>query len=192
MLIFICGKGGSGKDTLMNLILSGGRKDIKRLVLYTTRPKRDSEVEGVSYYFKSVEDFSDLENKGFFIETRSYDTVEGIWRYGTPLDVRDKDKVYITVGPYGQYTVLKERLGDDIKGIYLEASVYNCIKRMLERSNTEVDIIESCRRIYSDSNDYRDLDINKFDYIIDTNKLTVLEEVVLLNDYINTILQKDK
>ena len=47
----IIGKSSSGKDTVFKILKEDKELDLKGVVLYTTRPKRDSEINGVEYYF---------------------------------------------------------------------------------------------------------------------------------------------
>ena len=51
------GKAGSGKDTIMKKMLEL-YPDLYEIVSCTTRPRRDYEIEGINYYFYSVEDFT--------------------------------------------------------------------------------------------------------------------------------------
>ena len=45
----IVGKSSSGKDTIYKKLLSNATLQLKRIVLYTTRPIRAGEQEGVEY-----------------------------------------------------------------------------------------------------------------------------------------------
>lgn len=58
-LLAIMGKAGSGKDTILNKIIS--KKLIPNavpIVSCTTRPKRDYEEDGKDYHFLSREEFT--------------------------------------------------------------------------------------------------------------------------------------
>lgn len=53
-LLIITGPSGSGKDSVANGIIES--TDFKRIVTYTSRPKREYEIDGVHYHFcKKVE-----------------------------------------------------------------------------------------------------------------------------------------
>ena len=45
------GKSASGKDTIYNELRNDKTLDLKTIPLYTTRPKRNGEVEGIDYHF---------------------------------------------------------------------------------------------------------------------------------------------
>lgn len=168
MLIFICGKGGTGKDTMANLVLNRD-KDIQRVVMYTTRKPRDNEVDGIDYHFVSEDVFLSMESKGMFLETRSYNTVHGIKRYGTP--VLKEDKMYLLWGPWDLFTLINTLLSNEnipMRSIYLKANPIIRLTRMLDRDKSDDAVIEACRRIYFDEVDYKDCMEECFDYVIDT------------------------
>lgn len=79
LLVVISGPSGVGKDTLIERL----RERDPRLhysVSYTTRKPRHGEVEGVSYFFVSRQQFEELIKQGFLLE---YATYNGNY-YGTP------------------------------------------------------------------------------------------------------------
>ena len=59
MLLIICGKMCSGKDTIVKRLINKG---FKKVVTYTTRPKKRGEVDGVDYHYISKEDFEKKSN----------------------------------------------------------------------------------------------------------------------------------
>lgn len=56
MLVLISGVSGSGKDTIINKLIERDL-DIKKFPSYTTRDKRNCEIDGVNYFFVSEEKF---------------------------------------------------------------------------------------------------------------------------------------
>ena len=55
-LLIISGPSGSGKDTIIDEIIKRDEKTIVSISM-TTRAMRENEVDGVSYYFVSEEQF---------------------------------------------------------------------------------------------------------------------------------------
>ena len=53
-IYYMMGKSSSGKDTLYKEILNR-MPELQTLTLYTTRPRREGERDGVEYYFISDE-----------------------------------------------------------------------------------------------------------------------------------------
>ena len=81
-IYYMMGKSSSGKDTLYKEILNR-MPELQTLTLYTTRPRREGERDGVEYYFISDEAMEAYGNKGKIIELRTYHTVYGDWKYAT-------------------------------------------------------------------------------------------------------------
>ena len=79
LLIVISGPSGAGKGTVYNEVLAR-RPEIRRSVSVTTRAPRKGEIDGVHYYFKTVEEYQRMIANGEFLETASvYSNY-----YGTP------------------------------------------------------------------------------------------------------------
>ena len=66
--LIICGPSGVGKGTLLNRLFADFPAVFGKKVSHTTRPPRAGEVEGVSYYFVSKEEFERDIAAGLFIE----------------------------------------------------------------------------------------------------------------------------
>ena len=94
------GKSSSGKDTIYEEVLARGELGLKPFIMYTTRPIRAKETDGVQYHFVTVEKLHEMQEKRQVIELREYDTVDGKWYYFTA----DGDSVdmehcsYLTLG----------------------------------------------------------------------------------------------
>ena len=67
LLLVISGPGGVGKDTVIERLLELD-PNIKYSVSFTTRPKRDYEVDGVHYSFVSKPKFEELIGRGELLE----------------------------------------------------------------------------------------------------------------------------
>lgn len=80
LLIIISGPSGAGKGTVCKELLSMQLPDLELSVSATTRKPRSGEIEGISYFFKSKEEFVQMINQSEFIEyAQVYDNF-----YGTP------------------------------------------------------------------------------------------------------------
>ena len=78
-IYYMMGKSSSGKDTLLK-DLRKALPELRTMTLYTTRPIRDGERDGVEYFFVSEDTLNTFERQGRIIEQRAYDTMHGIWR----------------------------------------------------------------------------------------------------------------
>ena len=79
-LFVVSGPSGVGKGTVCNGILERV-ENLKVSVSATTRLPRPGDVEGVTYFFKSQEQFANMIKNGEFLEWAEYNGN----RYGTPV-----------------------------------------------------------------------------------------------------------
>lgn len=98
MITILCGKSGSGKDTLLGMLKDFG---FKPLISTTSRPMRDGECEGREYYFVSKSMFLERLENGKMLEYRKYNTlvggVEDTWYYGLERRELDDKGVYVVI-----------------------------------------------------------------------------------------------
>lgn len=99
LLFVISGPSGSGKGTAMRYLT--GRGMLERATTYTTRPPRETEVDGLDYHFVNEDTFYDLHEKGTIFEyTRTYSAS----LYGSPsvlLDSTDPRPLVVELDPAG-------------------------------------------------------------------------------------------
>jgi len=80
LLIVFSGPSGTGKDTVLDVLLRGNRT-VKKSISATTRAPREGERDGVDYHFITREAFLALVERGEMLEYAEY---VGNF-YGTPL-----------------------------------------------------------------------------------------------------------
>jgi len=151
-MIIIMGKSCSGKDSVVKALTGIG---YKKVVTYTTRPKRRGEVDGETYHFISNEEFAEKIGSGFFIEYKAYDTIEGRWYYGTSKDSCKssglKDVVVLT--PDGILDIMKstEFEGSKLYVVYIHADDVTLLRRLEARGDK---MEEATRRFSQDKLDF--------------------------------------
>ena len=104
-IYYIMGKSATGKDTIYKEVLKQ-RPDLKTIVMYTTRPIREGETDGVEYHFRSISEMEELRDSGKMIECRMYQTVFGPWYYFTMDDMQfdlESDANYLMIGTLESY-----------------------------------------------------------------------------------------
>lgn len=150
MAIIIFGKTASGKSRIVDELVKRG---FKKIVTTTTRPARKSEVDGVDYNFITDEEFKQLINTRYFAEWKKYDTAEGVWYYGSPLDEisRSDNKSIVILTPDG-YRDIKDELDEHIS-IYIYANNKTIRNRLSKRGDKKE---EADRRILHDNKDFKD------------------------------------
>lgn len=102
LLLVVSGPSGVGKGTICSKLMSE-RDNIKMSVSVTTRQPRPGETEGVSYFFRTEEEFMKMVEADAFLE---YMCVFGKNHYGTP-------KSYVEEQRNAGYDVILEI---DVKG----------------------------------------------------------------------------
>lgn len=158
------GKSSSGKDTIFKKVLRNF-PGFEEIVLYTTRPIRAGEVDGVNYYFVDNLVYKQMMQQNLIIESRSYNTVHGVWIYFTSAKNIDLDnKNYMIINTLEGYAKLKEYFGEEnIIPIYIEVDDYNRLLRAIEREKVDSNpkYNELCRRFLADSEDFSEEKILK-------------------------------
>lgn len=158
-LFYVIGKSATGKDTIFRELLEKADLGLKPLVLYTTRPMRAGEEQGVQYHFTDEAGLRKLETVGKVIELRSYDTVYGVWKYFTAdteaTDLAQQD--YLGIGVLESYLALRDYYGAErVVPLYIEVEDGERLQRALdrERAQQEPKYAELCRRFLADSEDF--------------------------------------
>lgn len=159
MVLGICGKSGSGKDTLIRMI-KDRNKEIYRMVKASDRPPRKYEKNGQDYWYFTKEDFKEAERTGSFITVQSFKVANGeTWDYGIfQNDIEeylDSDCLcLIILTPYeveALYKKLNKNQLDKLYILYLNITDDIRRKRLLKRGD---DLAEINRRIEADNKDF--------------------------------------
>ena len=164
-IFYIMGKSASGKDTVFKEIKKQ-IPELKTIVLYTTRPIREGEKDGVEYFFVEEEKLEQFRKDGKIIECRSYDTIHGIWSYFTVDDNQiDLEKNnYIVIGTLESYEKMKKYFGSEIMiPIYIEVEDGQRLLRAVQREQMQSrpKYEELCRRFLADTKDFSEENLRK-------------------------------
>lgn len=80
-ILVLSGPSGTGKTTVVERLIHESSVKLIKAVSATTRPQREGEVDGVSYYFLKTDEFLRRRDRGDFLETAEVFGA-GYW-YGT-------------------------------------------------------------------------------------------------------------
>lgn len=148
-MIIICGKTGSGKTTVANIL----EKDygLKRIVTYTTRPMREGEKDGKDYNFLDQATFDRQKEKGFFAETADYEASFGHCSYGSSKESYNNPYGVVILNPYGLKEVIKTRGREGLRIFYLSLPDSLIRRRLFFRGDS---LKEVERRLQTDRVDF--------------------------------------
>ena len=158
-IFYIMGKSASGKDTVYHHLCDDKSLGLRTVTLYTTRPRREGETDGVEYHFIDDEGVEKLGQQGLIIELRAYHTVHGIWKYLTADDgqICPGEQDYLMIGTLESYKKMREYFGKEfLVPIYIETEDGERLIRAVKREQKEPRprYAELCRRFLADSEDF--------------------------------------
>ena len=163
-IFYIMGKSASGKDKIYSILLADQELNLRKTVLYTTRPVREGEENGKQYFFTDDKKLEEFRKSGKLIESRSYHTVHGIWTYFTADDgqVKLNEADYLGIGTLESYRKLKEYYGEEnVLPIYIQVEDGERLRRALvrEQKQEEPKYSEMCRRFLADQEDFSEKNV---------------------------------
>lgn len=164
-IFYLMGKSASGKDTIYKKVRDR-MPQLKTITIYTTRPIRDGETDGVEYHFADRKRLKELQMAGKVIELRTYHTVHGDWSYFTVDDGQFQlDKYdYLMIGTLESYEKMREYFGAEVMiPIYIEVEDGERLARALarERQQKHPKYAELCRRFLADTEDFAEENLEK-------------------------------
>ena len=188
-LIYLIGKSSSGKDTIYRELLKTPELKLKKVVLYTTRPIREGETEGVQYNFVDDEEFFKLCGEGKVIEDREYHTYHGLWRYFTVDDgkIDLEHHNYLIIGTLESYDKTADYYGrNKVLPIYLELDdgirLQRALNREMAQENPKYE--EMCRRFLADAEDFSDKKMEEAGIKIRFNNENLTECLEEIKEYL--------
>lgn len=160
------GKSSSGKDTIFKSLMQDKEFSFRPLILYTTRPIREGETDGVEYYFTDDAQLEQIRTQGRLIELRSYQTVHGVWNYFTADDgqLSAEDTDYLAIGTLESYQAMRNYYGKEkVIPVLITLEDGERLQRALdrERQQEEPRYEEMCRRFLADAKDFSKENIKK-------------------------------
>jgi guanylate kinase len=157
-IFFVMGKSASGKDTIYKKLLEYF-PELKTVTLYTTRPMREGETEGVEYHFIREEQLEAMKSEGRVIEMRTYQTMYGPWSYATVEDgqIDLSQGSYMMIGTLESYESIRTYFGENgAVPIYIEVEDGERLIRAVnrEKQQKKPKYTELCRRFLADETDF--------------------------------------
>lgn len=177
-LLVISGPSGVGKGTVLHDLMNT-QKNLVYSVSVTTRKQRPGEIEGVSYFFKTHEEFEKMIEKDKFLE---YAKVHDNY-YGTPKEfveekINEGKIVILEIDVQGALNVKKNI--DNGVYIFLAPPSLSELKNRIVNRGTETESDINLRM----SNAKKELSyIKNYDYLVVNDHLN--SAINLVNEIIN-------
>ena len=165
-IYYLLGKSATGKDTLYKEILKR-RPKLRTVTMYTTRPIREGETDGVEYFFTDREELERQLASGKVIESRTYQTIAGPWTYYTVDDgqfnVAD-DESCLMIGTLESYEKMCTYFeSGKMVPVYIEVPdgirLLRAVKR--EENQKKPNYREVCRRYLADEKDFSEENLER-------------------------------
>lgn len=181
LLVVVSGPSGSGKGTILNLLMKQNDK-VRSSISATTRKPREGEVDGVNYFFKSIDEFQEMIKNQELIEWVEYCNNY----YGTPRTYIENAKnqgldVILEIEVEGAVNI-KNKYPDCVLVFILPPSFDELKERIESRGTENYKVIEQRLERAKKEIEY----INYYDYVIIND---VLQDAV---DNLNSILKSEK
>ncbi len=177
MLVILSGVAGAGKDTIKKELIKR-LENVETLPSYTSRPKREGDVEGETYNFVTREEFEKMIEDGEFYE---YDVHHNNY-YGTSRKLLNEKiksgKIIVKDIDVNGTEHLQDLLKADTKvvTIFLRVPKEELEKRLQSRidkpSPAEI-------RLRLSRFDYEESKINLYDYVIKNDNLEKTVQIVI-------------
>ena len=177
-LFVISGASGVGKSTVLARVMAA-RENLSFSVSATTRLPREGEIEAVSYYFVSKQQFEEMIQADAFLE---YDAHMENY-YGTPkAQLEEKLRmgdVILDIDPNGAYRVRESR-PDAVLIFIAPPSLEELERRLRSRGDTD----EAQIRVRLDRVQWEMEQSKQYDYIVINDRVdTCAEEILnIIND----------
>ncbi|TBU06767.1 guanylate kinase [Hamiltosporidium magnivora] len=180
MYVVISGPSGSGKSSVIKLLMANNR-NIKFSISYTTRQKRCEEKENIDYHFVSKETFLEMVKQKRFVEYTLYNDNY----YGTPFCEEHENEIIIfDLDRNGVKSLMNS--GVKCLFIYIHCDVEDLKERLYKRLGNSIsqenlnDIEKRISRIEKDLEVFRKED---YDLVVENSDLyqtyKTVEEFIL-------------
>ena len=188
-LFVIAGPSGVGKNTIIRELLAT-HPEMARVKTYTTRARRDDEVDGEQYYFVTEDEFMQHAIAGELMEADAenplgHDVYGTHHAYSMPLDVYrdispDKHVVLAEVDVVGT-ALLRERYATCVT-IFITAPPVDLLRRIRKRADDDMTSDDLRQRMHTAQNHIRAA--KAFQYVVYNRKDRLCEAVTAVEQII--------
>ena len=164
--IIIAAPSGSGKSSIVNMLLNDDNLKLNFSTSATTRPKRVNEVDGKNYYFFTIEKFKEKIKNNEFVE---WEEVYKDTFYGSLISELENstNDIIFDIDVVGGLNITKLFPNKSLTIFIKPPSIEELEVRLRARmSDNEASIIERVKKAKLEMQS-----INKFDHVVENNIL---------------------
>ena len=164
--IIIAAPSGSGKSSIVNMLLNDDNLKLNFSTSATTRPKRVNEVDGKNYYFFTIEKFKEKIKNNEFVE---WEEVYKDTFYGSLISELENttNDIIFDIDVVGGLNIKKLFPNKSLTIFIKPPSIEELEVRLRARmSDNEASIIERVKKAKLEMQS-----INKFDHVVENNIL---------------------
>lgn len=177
MLVILSGVAGAGKDTIKKELIKR-MENVESLPSYTSRPIREGDIEGETYYYVSKKEFEEMIENGDFYE---YDIHHNNY-YGTSRKLLNEKintgKIIVKDIDVNGTEHLKDLLKNDTKVVTIFLRVpKEELKRRLETRIDKPSPEEVILRL--NRFDYEESKIGLYDYVMKNDNLEKTVQIIM-------------
>ena len=177
MLVILSGVAGAGKDTVKKELIKR-MENVETLPSYTSRPKREGDIEGETYNFVTREEFEKMIEAGEFYE---YDVHHNNY-YGTSKKLLNEKiasgKIIVRDIDVNGTEHLQDLLKADTKVVTIFLRVPK--EKLKKRLQSRIDKPSPAEiRLRLSRFDYEESKINLYDYVIKNDNLEKTVQIVM-------------
>ena len=182
VLVVISSPSGTGKTTICKKLISKDN-NLHLSISVTTRKKRDTEIEGVDYFFKTKEEFLSLKKENQFVESALvFDNFYGTLKTQVVNKLKKSIDVIIDIDWQGTRQINSFMEGNVVKIFLLPPSLKELSNRLSARGSDSLKEID-----FRMSKAVKEIEhFNEYDYVLINNDV---EETYLK---INQILDVER
>jgi guanylate kinase len=179
LLIIVSGPSGVGKGTIVRELIKSSPEQLVKSVSVTTRRPRPYEEDGVDYFFKPIDEFSELIEKDMLLE---YACIFDGKLYGTPRkyveeQVRRGKDVILEIDVQGALQI-KRKWRDGVFIFILPPTFQELERRLRDRKTEDEEAIHNRLAVA-----HKELEnISEYNYII------VNDEISDSVDYVRSVI----
>lgn len=191
MILILSGSSSCGKNTIIKELMSED-DNLAYIHTFTSREKRNGEIDGEPYFFISKEEFQQkIKNGDFFEHELIHNNFYGVEKNLCKELLKQNKHLLKDMGVIGTFN-LKEQLKDTfVETVYLYVSKHELKKRLKKRGDSKEQIKLRLKRFK-----FEKANMKKYNFVIHNNNkqntIKILKKIIEKNTSSNNFIKTTK